>query len=261
MKKRLIFTVTTGRSGTMFLASILRLLKGNDCFHEPGNLFNQYFREAIYDQKMARRFWLDRKLPEISSLPHKVYIETSHLFCKGFFEPLLDLGHVPDLILLSRNKREVALSLLNLRTIPGRTPAGIESYLGPDDPGVLKLPDYQLLSDYQLCYWYCLEIQRRQYEYGSRITALGGRVVPLLFDDLINIQYALPYLQQSLQLQSLSLSGGVKFLYKTIRPQKLNDKKDQKSDQESVSLDFQKEEQELIKYLSEYNDLKFIDYL
>jgi len=245
----------------MFLASILRLLRGNDCFHEPGNLFNRYFREALYNQKMARKFWQDRKLPEIESYPHNVYIETSHLFCKGFFEPLLDLGYVPDLILLSRNKREVAQSLLKLRTIPGRTPAGIESYLSPDDPGVLKLPDYQSMSDYQLCYWYCLEIQRRQYEYGTRITALGGRIVPISFDDLINIQYSLPYLQQSLQLQSLSVSGRIKFLYKIIRPQKLNDKKDQKSDLESASFNFQEEERQLIKYLSEYNDLKFIDYI
>lgn len=244
----------------MFLASILRLLKGNDCFHEPGNLFNRYFREALYDQKMVSKFWLDRKLPEIEFYPHNVYIETSHFFCKGFFEPLLDLGYMPDLVLLSRNKREVARSLLKLRTIPGRTPTGIESYLSPDDPGVLKLPDYQSMSDYQLCYWYCLEIQRRQYEYGSRVAALGGCVVPISFDDLINIQYSLPYLRQSLQLQSLSVSGRIKFLYKIIRPQKLNDKKDQKSDLKATSPNFQGEERQLIKYLSEYNDLKFIDY-
>jgi hypothetical protein len=50
-------------------------------------------------------------------------------------------------------------------TIPGRTQKGLRFYLSPDDPGVLPLTDWERLHDYQLCYWYCLEIERRAEQY------------------------------------------------------------------------------------------------
>jgi hypothetical protein len=46
---------------------------------------------------------------------------------------------------------------------------------------VLRLPDWPSFSDYQLCYWYALEIERRQayYQQNARALGLGCVHVPM----------------------------------------------------------------------------------
>lgn len=182
--KRLIFTVTTGRSGTDYLARLMDCVPGVASVHEPRPHFVWAMRDAQTDPDVARRFWIEQKLPAIEAIPEPVYCETSHLVSKGFLEPLLDFGYRPDLILLRRPHREVALSLYRLATIPGRTPKGLKWYLCPEDPGVLALPGWEELHDYQLCYWYCLEIERRRMHYEALVRGLGGRVVSITLAEL-----------------------------------------------------------------------------
>jgi hypothetical protein len=158
---RLIFTVTTGRSGTGYLAIMLSLVSGVSSYHEPEPKFSDVMRQVQNETDVAFRYWLNSKLPFIASLGTRIYAETSHLFCKGFVEPLLALDILPDVIFLERSHRQVAVSLYNLGVIPGRSSEGLHWLLSPDDPGVLQLPQWQELEDYQLCYWYCLEIERR----------------------------------------------------------------------------------------------------
>ncbi len=64
------------------------------------------------------------------------YFESSHLINKGYIEPLLALGVIPNTIILRRNYRDVATSLLILNTVPARTSKGQKFLLLPDDDGV-----------------------------------------------------------------------------------------------------------------------------
>jgi hypothetical protein len=184
LDKRLVFSVTTGRSGTGYLARLLDMLPGVGAFHEPEPKFSHAMRQVQDDPELARRFWLEYKLPAIAGVPDKVYIETSHLFCKGFVEPFLEFGLPSDLILLERDPSKVALSLYQLNTVPGRSGEGMRFLVHPGDPGVLPLPDWEELNDYQLCYWYCLEIGRRAREYERRFRDAGARVVRATLDEL-----------------------------------------------------------------------------
>lgn len=177
---RCVFTVTTGRSGTKYLTQILALHREVISLHEPDPSFVLCMRAAQADPSIASRFLTERKLPAIrAAASRSVYIETSHLFCKGFLDAWLDSDlPTPDLILLDRDHRATALSLERLATIPGRTESGRRWYLAPDDPTVLlTLPGWTALSDYQLCYWYCLEIEERKRLYGPLIEARGCTVV------------------------------------------------------------------------------------
>ena len=176
-EKRLVFTVCTGRCGTELLAQRLAQLPGVDCQHEPAPSFVSIMRDVQSDPGLAKEFWTTLKLPAIANSPEPIYSETTHLFAKGFLEPLLDLGIVPDLILLSRSHREIAQSLLRLNCVPDRTEAGRSFLLSPDDPGVLPVVDWRSLNDYQLCYWYCLETERRQHAYAKLIRSHGGNAV------------------------------------------------------------------------------------
>ena len=115
----------------------------------------------------ASEFLFQKKMPAIACDDAAIYIETSHLFCKGFLEPLLDMDIVPAIIWMRRNHRDVAVSMYRGGTIPGRTEKGLQFYLNPEDHGVLSLGNWDKMHDYQLCYWYCLEIEKRAKAYRS----------------------------------------------------------------------------------------------
>jgi hypothetical protein len=176
-QKRLIFTVTTGRSGTAYLTAVFNYMRDVIALHEPAPEYVEVLREAQSNRHVAERFVVERKLPAIVSTKKPIYVETSHLICKGFFEIFFDLQLVPDLVVHRRPMRQISLSLLKMGTIPGRTDKALRFYLHPSDPGVLPLPGWEELSDYQLCYWYCLEIERRAQHYLALFRSKGARVV------------------------------------------------------------------------------------
>ena len=185
---RLILTVTPGRSGTTYLSEILKTVPGIYSDHEPEPKFSDVMRSAQYDARIACRFLLLQKLPAIRRCAQSTYLETSHLACKGFIEPLVDNGCPPDLIVLKRNPFLVATSLYLIAAVPGRTPTGNQFLLRPDDPNVLPLDGWQEFSDWALCFWYCREIERRTEVYTNLIREQGRRafttsVVRLQTDD------------------------------------------------------------------------------
>jgi len=172
----LVFTVTAGRSGTLFAQKLFSLLPEVTSEHEPQPAFHVYLRRIRRDPVFAREFLLHYKLPVIGNLHTPNYVELSHVFCKGFLEPLLELGVTPNLLLLRRDPRLVALSYLARYTVPERTFYGIEFLLSPRYAGTLPLPDWQHMTDYQLIFWYALEIERRQREYSRLVRVRGGIV-------------------------------------------------------------------------------------
>ena len=175
--KTLVFTVTAGRTGTTYLARLCGLFERVAAVHEAAPGFELVLRPAQRRPNLAREFWLRHKLPAIAARPEPIYLETSNVVCKGFLEPLLALGFVPHVILLDRSPRAVALSYLARNTVPGRTDLGLRYMVSPSDPDVLALPGWRRLSDYQLCFWAALDIERRQILYREQIAAAGGRVL------------------------------------------------------------------------------------
>ncbi|BBL76595.1 hypothetical protein [Methylomagnum ishizawai] len=187
MSKRLIFTITTGRSGSKYITQVLRA-NGVQAFHEPAPNFVEVMRDAQRDSRLARDFWKYYKLPHIESLKSHpnghTYFESSHMFCKGFVEPLLDLGVIPDILILKRDNRAVALSLLRLETVPDITPLGLKWLLSPNDPHVYKLIPKKPWTPYQLCYWYTLETDRRARYYERYLSGLGAAILKIESKDL-----------------------------------------------------------------------------
>jgi len=176
--KRLIFTICTGRCGTQLLAERLSEVPGVSAFHEPAPNFVDILPKVRIDSSEAIKFWKEVKLPAINKATNPVYVETSHLFCKGFLKGLLEINIIPDIILLSRPHREVASSLNRLDCIPGRNEKGREWLISPDEAGVLPIRgNWQELNNYQMCFWYCLEIERRQNEAAKMIQSLGGNAI------------------------------------------------------------------------------------
>lgn len=244
----LYFTVTTGRSGTAFLAKYLSNLKGIYSVHEPFPPFHPLMRLALTNPEVASKFWTEKKLPAIVNAGEQKYIETSHLVCKGFLEPLFELGIYPNLILLKRDKREVAKSIFFLNTIPGRTKAGLEYYLKPDDVGVLlPISDWQVLTDYQLCYWYTLEIEARQSHYTKIVVSRGSKVIDVDFNKLLGGEL-FKDLTDFLGVDSLKLNIKLMLMFQALF--KVNSRTRGKIKKSLThSVDFDKEENELNKFM------------
>ena len=224
-KKRLIFTVTTGRSGTGYLATMLNTLPNIAAFHEPEPKFTHWMRALQTQPDVAIYFWLLHKLPAIARINTTYYVETSHLFGKGFFEALSVLDIPFDLILLKRKNREVAKSLFQLNVIPGRTIDGLKFLLSPNDPVLIPLPASEVLHDYQLCYWYTLEMEARGAYYAEQLDKRGGLVANLEFDEIFSDEG----IKKLLNLLNIPVTDLKRTsAYQAIKHQKINDKKDMK---------------------------------
>ncbi|MGC2062673.1 MAG: hypothetical protein WA610_06820 [Thermodesulfovibrionales bacterium] len=184
--KKCVFTITAGRTGTNYLQKLFALFPDTLSLHEGTPEFVNSLRRAQQDPDIAYSFSLRSKLPFIASTKEKRYVETSHLFCKGFAESFLKCGIVPDIIILRRPPRQIAVSNLGLSTVPARTVHGFMYLLSPDDPNVLPLSQWQYLNDYQLCFWYSLEIERRQRYYGEMYRTLGATVIETTLSELLD---------------------------------------------------------------------------
>lgn len=185
-KKSLIFSVTAGRSGSKYLANLLDAVPGVHAEHEPEPNFVHVMRRSQHNPSIALSFLRDHKLPAISNVAEPIYAETSHLTCKGFIEPLIMLGLRPSLILLRRPPRQVAFSQLERLTVPARTQLGLTYLLEPRDPFVIPLPGWESLTDYQLCFWYAIEIERRCLRYAAMANRLGLALTDVTNEELNN---------------------------------------------------------------------------
>lgn len=226
-RRRFLFTVTTGRSGTEYLARALALFAAVEARHEPKPRFSSSFRAVVAAPSVAREFWEREKLPRIQAGRRPVYAETSHLFCKGFAESLVELGVVPELLHLRRDARATASSLWALESIPGRSLRGVRYYLSPWDPNHLPVDPAVAArwSDYQLCYWYCLEIDARARHLARTLGPRGVRVHAVELADLQSPEGLLA-LGEALALGPLSAFGRLRL--NRLPAQRVNAKTHQK---------------------------------
>ena len=164
-QKDIVLTVTAGRSGTRLLSVLLSQVLGVDASHEPEPRATLWVRPTLENPTFGIDWLIREKLPAIAAAPNQLYVETSHFFCKGLIEPMFMLGLRPRFIILRRNSREIARSFFMLNVVPGRNELGHLGLTKPSDANSLPLPNWQDYSDYQLCYWYAKDIERRQTAY------------------------------------------------------------------------------------------------
>jgi hypothetical protein len=230
-KKRFIFTVTSGRTGTGYLAHLLGIFRNTDTYHEPAPAYDLVLREVQHHPEIAHSFLVNSKIPAILGMSaSSIYIETSHLFSKGFLEPWLNIPGlpVPDIILLTRDHREVSLSFLSLNSIPGKSNKGMRFMLAPSDPSCFTEVDgWESFNDYQLCYWYCLETAERRSQYRALIQSKGGRTFSTSIDRLQTLSGFLDAKKQ-LELPNLTAHGWVGYLRR--RSERINRRENAKSE-------------------------------
>lgn len=169
-----VFTLTTGRSGTLYLAELLaKNLPDAECHHEivgwdrfgvdTPDLSHMTLFNSQGNVDKVQAFWRS-KLARIAATPRRFYVETSHLLMKaGLVEnlaPLTAKGTV-HLIALERDALATILSFRKRLDFVNKGNQWLW-YLDPDYPQNL-VPSGELvqLGINGLCLWYILEIRAR----------------------------------------------------------------------------------------------------
>jgi len=169
--EKVIFTATTGRSGSKTLAALFSTIPGCAAFHEPyppGN--GAVLRAATYgEQAILDRFYRNIKSINIhrASVGARYYVEANHLFIKTFARhAVLEFGDRLAIIHLVRAPIEVAMSMYCLQHLPG-TEIGDFWWLEYRAPtNIIKIADL-LETDAEfshpfykgLWYWYETELR------------------------------------------------------------------------------------------------------
>jgi hypothetical protein len=176
--KQFVFTLSTGRSGTAYLAELLRQnLPDVECHHEftswghfgvdTPDVSHMTLFNSQGNVETVQAFWRG-KLARIAATPSACYVETSHLLMKaGLVEnlrPLTADGTV-HLIALERDPYATIVSFRNRFDFWDKANRWLW-YLDPDYPCNL-VPSHELFAHgiNGLCLWYILEIRARAARY------------------------------------------------------------------------------------------------
>ena len=172
--KNFVFTLTTGRSGTKYLAELLGHNLPHAEFHheicgwdrfgvDTPDVSHMTLFNSQGNVDKVQSFWR-AKLARVADTPQVWYAETSHLLMKaGLVEnlaPLTSVGTV-HLIALERDPYATIVSFRNRFDFWGKADRWLW-YLDPEYPRNL-VPSRELFAQgiNGLCLWYILEIRAR----------------------------------------------------------------------------------------------------
>lgn len=137
--KKVIFTLTEARSGTLYLRNLFRL-NARDCLCRHETFFDfgnpTMFGPAIYDAYAGRvekiRARLEKKRDYIESRPGSAYLESSHAFLKSAYVVALEVFPALRLVHLFRDPVKVAASEAYREMWRRRVHAPFHFYRGDD---------------------------------------------------------------------------------------------------------------------------------
>jgi hypothetical protein len=180
--EKVIFTATTGRSGTLTLSKLFAAVPGCRAVHEGYPIMNgPVLRAASFaDTPLVDRVYRRIKAVNIrrAAVGHRYYVEANHLFIKTFIRNAIDdFGERLAIVHLVRPAVEVATSIYCLQDYPG-TARGNYWWLDYRAPSnLISLPDL-LATDSEFSHpfykalWYWHEIEARIALWRTRMPAV-----------------------------------------------------------------------------------------
>ena len=184
--KSITLMLSAGRSGTNKLASLLSTVSDVYAEHEGDIGFHTVRVDNLTDPSIGSNFVKD-KIEFFNSRPETHCVHTGHMVGEGFIEHFLDQGIVPNIIVLRRSMREVATSMFNLKWIPGKHELIRGWYAGPDEPNTLPYNNWKEAHNYQLCYWWCLDTERRIRHYTPILKEAGCKIYETTLDQILDL--------------------------------------------------------------------------
>jgi hypothetical protein len=180
--QKVIFTATTGRSGTLTLAKLFSTVEGCIALHEPPPVMNGPVLEAANSGNVALIDRVYRQIKSVNILRaavgHRYYMEANHLFIKTFYDHAMrDFGDRLAVIHLVRPPIEVATSIYRLEDYPG-TERGNFWWLDYRAPSnLIKIADLldwdvEFSHPYYKALWYWHEVELRISAWSAQMPSL-----------------------------------------------------------------------------------------
>ncbi len=180
--ERVVFTATTGRSGTKSLASIFSMVPDCVSLHEPWpDMSGDVLRAASYGkQDLVNRIYRCIKSINIlrAAVGYRYYFEANHCFVKTFMEQAIaDFDDRIAVVHLLRPAIDVAMSIYRLHEEPG-TGLGDAWWLDHRAPTNLIRISSVLDSDREFSHpfyktlWYWHEVELRIAAWRARMPAV-----------------------------------------------------------------------------------------
>jgi len=178
--EKLIFTATTGRSGTVTLSKIFAGIPQCRSLHEPHPIMNSAaLRAASYgDQPTLGEFYRAKSINILrAAAGHRYYLEANHLFIKSFIaHAVREFENRIAVIHLVRPALDVAMSIYCLQIAPG-TPSGNRWLLDYRAPlNRIRIADVldgdEFSHPFYKGLWYWFEIEARVAEWRQRLPAV-----------------------------------------------------------------------------------------
>lgn len=145
---------------------------------EPG-----FHTVRLSSTRIKNKFVKD-KISQYESTGMQNIVHTGHMMGLGFLEKIASSVQINDCIVAQRPWREIATSMFLLDWIPYKQKFIVPWYSGPNETGVLSYDGYEKAHPYQLCYWWCLESDRRIKE---QITMLQNKGVNIHYVNIIEL--------------------------------------------------------------------------
>jgi len=119
-QRRLVFVISSGRSGSGFLADLLSLSPDTYARHEPRPRINGHYLgltlkhglAATYKSRLLKVFGINLALSRL--IDSITYVETSHMFIKTYHDVVIDYYEQIDVIILRRAMSKVLRSFAEL---------------------------------------------------------------------------------------------------------------------------------------------------
>jgi hypothetical protein len=156
-------------------------IEGVNAFWETDPNFAWVVRPSRKKQGVAKRWWVNQKLPTILSKKLPVYVETSHYLTQGALGAALALEIPFDLVVLTRDVRDTAVSFWRRQSIP----LFKKDKLWPTDSGIHVQVDSDGLNDYQLVFWWLLEMRHRMFLYAEGARKRGRIIASTTLNELV----------------------------------------------------------------------------
>jgi hypothetical protein len=165
--RRLIFTISPGRAGSEYLATLLRSAENVHALHEPLPRMNGRILEMAmsrppgesYVKRRIKLLGINRALSRLDS--DTIYAETSHMFIKSFHDVVLDYYENVEVIILRRQLHKVLKSFVELGFFSDINPVA-DRWMhkpGSANSATELLRPLDEMDQYEKCIAYLLDIE------------------------------------------------------------------------------------------------------
>lgn len=184
--KSLTLVLSAGRSGTNKLATLMSTVPNVFAEHEGDPGFHLARIQNLHNPIIGYKF-VEERLKFFRQQNKDHVVHTGHMVNEGFIEHFLAHDIIPNVIVLRRPQRDIARSMFNLQWIPGKNKIIEPWYSSPNEPNVVPFDNWQQAHPYQLCYWWCLESERRTQYYMSMLQSCGSCIRETTLEKIVEL--------------------------------------------------------------------------